>query len=45
MVHDITERKRAEEAREQLLNELNALLGVDGTEESAIYMAAIGHPL
>ncbi len=26
-------------------DELNALLGVDGVEESAIYMAAVGHPL
>jgi SagB-type dehydrogenase family enzyme len=26
-------------------DELNQLLGVDGTEESAIYMAAVGHPL
>lgn len=26
-------------------DELNRLLGVDGEEESAIYMAAVGHPL
>lgn len=26
-------------------DELNRLLGVDGIEESAIYMAAVGHPL
>ena len=26
-------------------DELNELLGVDGVEESAIYMAAVGHPL
>jgi SagB-type dehydrogenase family enzyme len=26
-------------------DELNRLLGVDGTDESAIYMAAVGHPL
>lgn len=26
-------------------DELNALLGVDGVEESAIYMATVGHPL
>lgn len=26
-------------------DELNALLGVDGVEESAFYMAAVGHPL
>ncbi len=27
-----------------LVDELNAVLGVDGNEESAIYMAAVGHP-
>ena len=30
---------------DQPIDEVNAIIGVDGKEESTIYMSLVGHPL